>query len=151
MRCGAIEFCVLAPLRDEDCYGLELTRVLAAADGLVVSAGTVYLLGRRPNTYSADVAVMPIDSAERPCAAVIVVRHRHNERRDGGDVVAAFRDEQPPRGSVLSGPISGKAAADHANVVTVVGRELAQFGGGAASASGSHSSRLCAQGLSFSA
>jgi len=44
MRRGAIEYCVLALLRDEDLYGLELTRRLAEADGLVTSEGTVYPL-----------------------------------------------------------------------------------------------------------
>lgn len=44
MRRGAIEFCVLALLRDEDRYGFDLSRSLAAADGLVTSEGTIYPL-----------------------------------------------------------------------------------------------------------
>lgn len=44
LRRGSIEYCVLALLRDEDRYGFELTRALAAADGLVTSEGTVYPL-----------------------------------------------------------------------------------------------------------
>jgi PadR family transcriptional regulator, regulatory protein PadR len=49
MRRGAIEFCVLALLRDRDRYGLDLTRTLAA-DGLVTSEGTIYpLLARLRN------------------------------------------------------------------------------------------------------
>ena len=44
MRRGAIEYCVLALLRDEARYGFELTRSLAEADGLVTSEGTVYPL-----------------------------------------------------------------------------------------------------------
>jgi PadR family transcriptional regulator PadR len=44
MRRGAIEYCVLALLREEEMYGFELTRALAAADGLVTSEGTVYPL-----------------------------------------------------------------------------------------------------------
>ena len=43
MRRGSIEFCVLALLRDEEHYGLELSRRLAA-DGLVTSEGTMYPL-----------------------------------------------------------------------------------------------------------
>ena len=43
MRRGAIEFCVLALLREEERYGLELSRTLAA-DGLVTSEGTMYPL-----------------------------------------------------------------------------------------------------------
>ena len=44
MRRGAIEYCVLALLRDQDMYGFELTRTLSEADGLVTSEGTVYPL-----------------------------------------------------------------------------------------------------------
>jgi PadR family transcriptional regulator PadR len=44
MRRGAIEFCVLALLREEDRYGFDLARTLAAADGLVTSEGTLYPL-----------------------------------------------------------------------------------------------------------
>jgi PadR family transcriptional regulator PadR len=44
MRRGAIEYCVLALLRDRKRYGLELTRSLADYDGLVTSEGTVYPL-----------------------------------------------------------------------------------------------------------
>jgi PadR family transcriptional regulator, regulatory protein PadR len=44
MRRGAIEYCVMALLRDEDRYGFEITRTLAAADGLVTSEGTIYPL-----------------------------------------------------------------------------------------------------------
>jgi PadR family transcriptional regulator, regulatory protein PadR len=44
MRRGAIEYCVLALLCERDMYGFELTRTLAAADGLVTSEGTVYPL-----------------------------------------------------------------------------------------------------------
>ena len=39
MRRGAIEYCVLALLRDEDRYGFELTRALSDTDGLVTSEG----------------------------------------------------------------------------------------------------------------
>ena len=44
IRRGAIEYCVLALLRDRERYGFELTRALADADGLVTSEGTVYPL-----------------------------------------------------------------------------------------------------------
>ena len=44
MRRGAIEYCVLALLRGREMYGFELTRALAATDGLVTSEGTVYPL-----------------------------------------------------------------------------------------------------------
>jgi PadR family transcriptional regulator PadR len=44
MRRGALEYCVLALLRDGERYGFELVRRLAEADGLVTSEGTVYPL-----------------------------------------------------------------------------------------------------------
>ena len=44
MRRGAIEYCVLALLRDKELYGFEITRTLSQADGLVTSEGTVYPL-----------------------------------------------------------------------------------------------------------
>jgi PadR family transcriptional regulator PadR len=44
MRRGAIEYCVLALLREGERYGFELVRELSAADGLVTSEGTVYPL-----------------------------------------------------------------------------------------------------------
>ena len=44
MRKGAIEYCVLALLRDGERYGFELVRTLAEADGLVTSEGTIYPL-----------------------------------------------------------------------------------------------------------
>ena len=44
MRRGAIEYCVLALLRDRERYGFELTRALTESDGLVTSEGTVYPL-----------------------------------------------------------------------------------------------------------
>lgn len=44
MRRGAIEYCVLALLRDSDRYGFELIRALSEADELVTSEGTVYPL-----------------------------------------------------------------------------------------------------------
>lgn len=50
MRRGAVEYCVMALLRDRDRYGLELARTLVAADGLVSSEGTIYpLLSRLRN------------------------------------------------------------------------------------------------------
>jgi PadR family transcriptional regulator, regulatory protein PadR len=47
MRRGTLEYCVLALLRDEERYGFDLVRALAAVDGMVTSEGTIYpLLGR---------------------------------------------------------------------------------------------------------
>ena len=44
MRRGAIEYCVLALLRDQQLYGFEIARTLSDADGLVTSEGTIYPL-----------------------------------------------------------------------------------------------------------
>lgn len=47
LRRGVLEFCVLALLRDEERYGVELVHTLAEADGMVTTEGTLYpLLGR---------------------------------------------------------------------------------------------------------
>jgi len=43
MRKGALEYCVLALLRDGERYGFELVRELSAAE-LVTSEGTIYPL-----------------------------------------------------------------------------------------------------------
>ena len=44
LRRGALEFCVLALLREEERYGFEIVRTLSEADGLVTTEGTVYPL-----------------------------------------------------------------------------------------------------------
>lgn len=44
LRRGAVEYCVLALLRDGDRYGFELVRELSDAGGLVTSEGTIYPL-----------------------------------------------------------------------------------------------------------
>ena len=44
MRRGALPYCVLALLRDEQRYGVEIIRLLAGVDGMVTSEGTIYPL-----------------------------------------------------------------------------------------------------------
>ena len=44
LRRGALEYCVLALLRDGRRYGFDLVRELSAADGLLTSEGTIYPL-----------------------------------------------------------------------------------------------------------
>ena len=44
LRKGALEYCVLALLRDGERYGFELVRTLSDADGLMISEGTIYPL-----------------------------------------------------------------------------------------------------------
>jgi PadR family transcriptional regulator PadR len=44
LRRGALEYCVLALLRDRPRYGFDLVRDLSEADGLLTSEGTIYPL-----------------------------------------------------------------------------------------------------------
>ena len=44
MRRGALEYCVLALLDEQEMYGLQLVRTLSEVDGLVLSEGTLYPL-----------------------------------------------------------------------------------------------------------
>ncbi|GAA2116100.1 PadR family transcriptional regulator [Actinomadura alba] len=44
MRRGALPYCVLALLRHEQRYGVELVRLLSEVDGMVTSEGTIYPL-----------------------------------------------------------------------------------------------------------
>lgn len=44
LRRGALEYCVLALLRDRPRYGFDLVRELSEADGLLTSEGTIYPL-----------------------------------------------------------------------------------------------------------
>jgi PadR family transcriptional regulator, regulatory protein PadR len=44
LRRGAVEYCVLALLRDRQRYGFELVHELSAVDGMVTSEGTIYPL-----------------------------------------------------------------------------------------------------------
>jgi PadR family transcriptional regulator PadR len=44
LRRGALEYCVLALLKQRERYGFELVRSLSSVDGLVTSEGTIYPL-----------------------------------------------------------------------------------------------------------
>jgi PadR family transcriptional regulator, regulatory protein PadR len=44
LRRGALEYCVLALMRDRSRYGFDLVRELGEADGLLTSEGTIYPL-----------------------------------------------------------------------------------------------------------
>jgi PadR family transcriptional regulator PadR len=44
MRRGTLEYCVLALLRNQQRYGFDLVKSLAAVDGMVTSEGTIYPL-----------------------------------------------------------------------------------------------------------
>jgi PadR family transcriptional regulator PadR len=42
MRKGALEYCILALLRDRNRYGLEMISALRGVDGMLVADGTLY-------------------------------------------------------------------------------------------------------------
>jgi PadR family transcriptional regulator, regulatory protein PadR len=44
LRRGALEFCVLALLAEDERYGFDLVRTLGAIDGMVTGEGTLYPL-----------------------------------------------------------------------------------------------------------
>jgi PadR family transcriptional regulator len=44
LRRGALEYCVLALLADEERYGFDLVRTLGDIDGMVTAEGTLYPL-----------------------------------------------------------------------------------------------------------
>jgi PadR family transcriptional regulator, regulatory protein PadR len=44
MRRGTLQYCVLALLAEEERYGFDLVRALAAVDGMLTSEGTIYPL-----------------------------------------------------------------------------------------------------------
>jgi PadR family transcriptional regulator, regulatory protein PadR len=44
LRRGALEYCILALLRDGEKYGFELVHTLGAIDGMVTTEGTLYPL-----------------------------------------------------------------------------------------------------------
>lgn len=44
MRRGALEYCVLALVRDQERYGFEIVQELGRLDGMVTTEGTIYPL-----------------------------------------------------------------------------------------------------------
>ena len=44
LRRGALEYCVLALLADQERYGFDIVRTLGAIDGMVTGEGTLYPL-----------------------------------------------------------------------------------------------------------
>ena len=44
LRRGLLPYCVLALLRDGECYGVKIVRELSAVDGMMTSEGTIYPL-----------------------------------------------------------------------------------------------------------
>ena len=86
MRRGSIEYCVLALLEFRDRYGLEITKVLSEADGLVTSEGTVYpLLTRLRNDGLVDTYWE--ESTEGP------PRRYYHLTKKGHQALAPFREQ----------------------------------------------------------
>jgi PadR family transcriptional regulator, regulatory protein PadR len=86
LRRGALEYCVLALLAEQERYGFELVRTLGAIDGLVTSEGTIYpLLSRLKKT--GHVTTTWRDSEEGPPRKYYAITEQ------GEDVLAAFRLE----------------------------------------------------------
>lgn len=83
LRRGSIEYCVLALLRDRDRYGFELTKALAAADGLVTSEGTVYPLLARLR-QDGLVETSWVESSQGP------PRRYYQLTREGREALEAF-------------------------------------------------------------
>jgi PadR family transcriptional regulator PadR len=86
MRRGAIEYCVLALLRDRDMYGFEITRSLSAANGLVTSEGTVYPLLTRLR-HEGSVETFWEESSQGPA------RRYYRLTKDGRQALATFKDQ----------------------------------------------------------
>lgn len=86
MRRGSIEYCVLALLAARDHYGFEITKVLAEADGIVTSEGTVYpLLTRLRNDGLVDTYWR--ESKEGP------PRRYYRLTQKGRETLEAFRQQ----------------------------------------------------------
>ena len=86
LRRGALEFCVLALLREKERYGFELVRSLSAVDGLVTSEGTIYPLLTRLRKEQL-VTTFWEESASGP------PRRYYRLTDAGGAALAAFADE----------------------------------------------------------
>jgi PadR family transcriptional regulator, regulatory protein PadR len=86
LRRGALEFCVLALLREKERYGFELVRSLSAVDGLVTSEGTIYPLLTRLRKEQL-VTTFWQESASGP------PRRYYRLTESGGAALAAFADE----------------------------------------------------------
>ncbi len=86
MRRGSIEYCVLALLESRDHYGLEITKVLTDADGLVTSEGTIYpLLTRLRNEGLVDTYWK--ESTEGP------PRRYYHVTKKGRQALVPFREQ----------------------------------------------------------
>ena len=86
LRRGAVEYCVLALLRDGERYGFELVRKLSEVDGLVTSEGTIYPLLTRLRRDQLVTTFWRESEAGPP--------RRYYELTDGGrEALAGFTEE----------------------------------------------------------
>ena len=72
LRRGALEYCVLALLADEERYGFDIVRTLGSIDGMVTGEGTLYPLLSR---LKKDGHVTTTLAGVRRRAAPQVLRH----------------------------------------------------------------------------
>lgn len=83
LRRGALEYCILAMLTDQELYGLEIARRLTADGVLMSSEGTLYpLLARLRRAGLVDTTWQ--ESAEGPPRRYYALTH------GGRDALAAF-------------------------------------------------------------
>jgi PadR family transcriptional regulator, regulatory protein PadR len=86
MRRGALEYCVMALLEDQERYGFELVQKLAEVDGMVTTEGTIYpLLSRLRRDGVVDTAWR--ESASGP------PRRYYRLTPAGRRALASFREE----------------------------------------------------------
>jgi PadR family transcriptional regulator, regulatory protein PadR len=86
LRRGALEYCVLALLKQKERYGFELVRSLSSVDGLVTSEGTIYPLLTRLRREQL-VTTFWEESASGP------PRRYYRLTDAGAKALAAFADE----------------------------------------------------------
>jgi PadR family transcriptional regulator PadR len=106
LRRGALEYCVLALLRDGRRYGFDLVRELSAADGLLTSEGTIYpLLSRLRREGLVTTTWQESDAGPPRRYYALTVDGGHaldrfvedwRRFRDGVDTVLGLADRPPP-------------------------------------------------------
>jgi len=86
LRRGALEYCVLALLRQKERYGFELVRSLSSVDGLVTSEGTIYPLLTRLRKEQLVTTIWEESASGPP-------RRYYRLTGAGAEALAAFADE----------------------------------------------------------
>lgn len=92
LRRGVLEFCVLALLAKEDCYGFDIARTLGAVEPIAVSEGTVYpLLSRLRKDGSVTTAWQESDAGP-PRKYYAITEHGRRTLADFTEEWARFRN-----------------------------------------------------------